>query len=312
MDKINDRIKKYIIKNTVGKIFFSQEKKSYQLVLRQIGQKEKNKIFEEIKKYPEWNNATSFSLNSLYDDVRNTIDLCYKTKNTSLQHLNIDELQIGNIVCLKGEDEEVGFEDLRLMYIGKGEGEYSRFLVLSSGRMAIQPEDILEVYDTTLWGMGHPVSFKVFRKGKRIPSENMVYRTLPINALSIVLPSIVHEVIDSRHDYSYEEYEADKIDQRTDYQFDYTLPSMGLLLREHTNGIGIFADFDNEGKMGSIYTEEKIPVNIGEASFLFSKLDDSTQTITRVVTEEKGLVRIDSDTHKIKLVKKIKAKIWKN
>lgn len=312
MDEITDRIRKYIIKSTIGKIFFSQEKKSYQLVLRQIGQKEKNHIFEEIKKYPEWKNATSFSLNSLYDDVKDTIDLCYKTKSTSLSYLKVNKLQIGNIVCLQGEDTQVGYEKLRLLYLGKERESADRFFVLSSARMALQPEDVLEVYNTTFWGIGHPVAFKVFRKGRRIPSNQLLYRTLPISSISMITPSIVHDVVDSRFDFSYEEYEASNNGRIFDCQLEHTIPAMGLLFREFTNGAGIFVDFDEEGKNGCIYTDESIAVQVRECSFLFNGQLNISNDMAYVVTEDRGCVRVDSDSKEIKIVKTIKAKLWKS
>lgn len=311
MDNITDRIRKYIIKNIVGRIFFSQEKRSYQLVLKTIGQADKEKIFADIVKYPGWRNATKDKISDLYNSVRKEIDICYHTKVTSLQYLNLNDLTKGYIVQIQDKDSKLGIGDMRLMYVGKKQNTNDRFLVLSSSRLAIQAEDILEVYDTAMWGIGHCVSFKVFRTGRRIPSEDLLYLTMPLIYISIQTPSIVHEVIDARSDFSHAEYKARQNDSG-EYSLAYTKPSIALLLHEFVGGKGIFVDFADNGIDGSIYTEGSITMATHEGLSVFCDIKDDFGIENNIKTERPGMIRVDGENNAIKLVERIKVKRWKN
>lgn len=308
MNLISDRIKKFIVKNIVGKIYFSQDKKSYQLAFRQIGRKEKDYIFAEIAKYPEWKNATPDSLGRVYDEVTKTVALCYNTKRNSSQSLNIADLKEGYVVELQGEDGILGKAILRLMYIGKRQDVNVRFFVLSSSRLAIMPEDVLEVYDTSLWGVGHGVTFKVYREGKRIPSDRLVYRTFPLTCLLLETPSIVHEVIDARSDFSYGEYVASHTDDKT-FKLSYLQPSMDLLLSHFADAGHIYADFDADGVEASIYLEDNARLPYPQDAInAFCAMNVASAINGFVSTEKRGKVRIDAETNEIKLVEKITTK----
>lgn len=305
MDNISDRIRKLIIKSMVGKVFFSQEKRSYQLLLRSVGQEEKKRIYSMIRSYPEWRNATAESLNRIYDEVRQAIDICYNTKCCSSQYLDLRDLKIGNIVKIQAKDEKLGLEEFKLMYVGQRHEYYMRFLVLYSSRLAIQPEDIMEVYDTSLWGVGHGVTFKVFRDGKRIPSDMLVYRTFPLTHISIEKPSIVHEVIDARSDFSYEEYEAAHNDNDK-YQLKLSMPSMALLLNKFTKGeYHIYADFMEDGETGSIFLDEQSVMNSTDDILAFCEIKCVKAPKGIASTKERGQIRIDAESNEIKLVRKM-------
>ena len=57
-ENINDRIIKYIIKHIVGKIGYSSETRSFQLLLRQMRTTDRILFREEIRKYDSWQNMT--------------------------------------------------------------------------------------------------------------------------------------------------------------------------------------------------------------------------------------------------------------
>lgn len=246
-ETINDRIRKFIIKNIVGKIGYSSDTRSFQLSLRQLRSDDRQTFRDEMRKYDSWNNMTDTNIGRFIDDVRLSVGLCDKTRKTTFPSLMLDQIAVGNIVSLLEVDERRGESNIRLLYVGKGKTGTFRFFVLSSNRTALQPEDIVEPYGCNVWSIDHSVAFRVFRDGVRIPQgKDRLYLTYPLRHISLETPSIVHEVIDSRNDFTYEEYMARK-PSGDSLKLTFTLPSMAVLMHEYSSMMDFYGDFTDNG-----------------------------------------------------------------
>lgn len=247
-ESINDRIRKFIIKNTVGRITFSADDNTFRIILRQSRSSDKAFFRNEISKYSEWHNAKPENIDKFVEDTRHNATLCNEKRTLPYPNLNLSTLKVGYIVNLFGKDDRLGKSEMNLMFLGRSQQSSNmRFLVLSSSQKAIHEEDILEPYGTELWSTDYPVSFIVYRHNRRIPDDGMLFQTYPIEHISVEAPSLVQEVIDARNDFSYDEYESRNADKLS-----YTRPSMALLLHEFSTQMPYYADFDENGVQGAV------------------------------------------------------------
>ena len=129
-ENINDRIRKYIIKHIVGKIGYSQETRSFQLLLRQMRTTDRILFREEIRKYESWQNMTENNIDKFIDDVRLSVGLCNKTRRTTYPSLMLENIAEGNIISLYEYDARQGESYLRLLYMGKNDAGIQRFFVI--------------------------------------------------------------------------------------------------------------------------------------------------------------------------------------
>lgn len=245
MDDVLENIRSYIIKQIVGRVDFSTERKTFRLSLRQITTTDRDLFIQEIKKYPSYQEKSNQTIEDLINDILKYFELCYQRKKTSLTVLPIKNLQPGNIIILRGKDQRIGQSLLQLLYIGN-----YRFYVLESTQLVLHPRDILEIYNSALWSIDYPIAFKVFRNGKRIPHENLVYNTFGINYISLVSPSIIHRIIDAQNNYSYEEWKEKRNNNDQKHKLDLNHPSINLLLHEYSTKMPIYIDVEEDGVHG--------------------------------------------------------------
>lgn len=245
-ETVNDRIRKFIIKNTVDRVTFSADDCSFRIILRQTQAGDTQFFRDEISKYPEWKDALPANIDKFVEETRRNATLCNEKRSVAYPTLSLDVLHKGYIVNLQGHDEKLGLSRLRIMSLG---GEHNRFFVLSSTRCALHIGDILEPYDTTLWNIGYPVAFIVYRDGKRIPhGVEKLYQTLPLEHISLIMPSIVQDVIDARNDFSYAEMAAEQAEK-----FSIAQSPLSLLMHQFSTLMPYYADFDANGKDGTLY-----------------------------------------------------------
>lgn len=305
-ENINDRIRKYIIKHIVGKIGYSQETQSFQLLLRQMRTADRILFREEIRKYESWQNMTENNIDKFIDDVRLSAGLCNKTRRTTYPSLMLDNIAEGNIISLYEYDDRQGESHLRLLYMGKNDLGIQRFFVISSNRTALHPEDILEPYGSNIWSVDHSAVFRVYRNGERIPQgKDLLYLTYPLRHISLETPSIVHEVIDARNDFTYEEYVANKstVDK---LHLSFTRPSMGLLLHEYSTKMDFYADFIDEGINCKFETNIETQYSVIDRIRYFCDVSESEAKTKHLKTSVPGSLRMDNETMELKLLSKIK------
>lgn len=305
-ENINDRIRKFIIKHTVGKIGYSFDTQSFRLSLRQIRMEDRKLFRGEINKYEAWKTATDNDIDRFVDDVMRSVSLCAEPRNTACLSLFLDDLNVGTIVSLCEKDDRQGEFNLRLLFLGKDVAGARRFFVLSSNRTALAPEDILEPYGTNIWSIDHSVSFCVFRDGVRIPRDkDMVYMTYPLTHISIESPSIIHEVIDARNDFSFEEYTARQNDNRN-FHLSYKCPSMALLMREYSVGMSFYADFEDDGINCFFSTNPNKKYTLDEKMTGVCDCKGNKGECSQLPTIESGRLRMDEETQILMLRKKVK------
>lgn len=118
------------------------------------------------------------------------------TRNVQILHPGSEKS--GTIIHLEGKKDGVGSQSFTLVIL-ETFPEVTLF-VISSDRNGIHPGDILIPYDTSPWGVGHPVRFKVKRNGKPFPDSRRIYVTLDLSLISCERPGMVLETLDERLD----------------------------------------------------------------------------------------------------------------
>lgn len=310
MEDISIRLRKFIVKNLIGKVSFSEEKHAFQLDFSRVTEKERQIFRKEMRKYPRWKNESDGNIDRFCDDAISAVGLSYSTRTVAMPLLSLndnDNLKVGYLVSLQCKDSKRGVARFRIMYLGCCKPHH-RFYVVSSTMLALQPSDILETYDSSLWNVGFPIAFKVFRNGERIPRKrNLLYQTFPVSHITLELPSIVHEIVDARNDFTYEEYIAEKNANKKVLLSTY-VSSMSLLMHEYSENMPLYADFQEDGK------NAEIRVNADFKDFTENILSSFTECLTMkdLIKAESGKVRLDVTTDTIKVVEKIKLPHGKN
>ena len=300
-DSTNERLKKFIIKQIAGNFCYSKEERKFRLSLRDIRESDRVLLRDEIKKYPEWKRQTDVNIENFINETIRLASICYNIRTVNYPTLNIRNVERGHVVVLSAEDDRCGKSELRMMSLGESGNGVIRWFVLESTRLAIHFEDVLETYDTDLWSVGHSVAFKVFRNNKRIPEgEDKVFQTYPLTSITYESPSIIHEIMDARQDYSYDEYVKSQKSNKS-FKLSATRAAMSLLLHEYSEHMPFYLDFDTDGTSSTI--------TVGDDSNL-SKYDrelvcDQKYIEGPISHEKKGKVNILSDTQELVVVQKI-------
>lgn len=294
--------RKFILKQIAGEVVYSKESHSFQLSLRNISSTIREAIFAEGRK---WGMTDSF-IGDFINKVVKEVELTYKPNRQLVQYVDVArDLNAGTELWLEGNESGRGKARLHLLHIGGSSSPgRCRFLVLESTRLALQPEDIVEPADNTLWATGHPVMLSVYRQGRRYPDAVRVYRTYKIENIIKVLPSMVHEVIDSRREFTFMEDKPDKVVALT-----FGRNAMSLLLHEYLRLMPIYVDFNEKGD-GEF---RSAPDAVFPPSEVRDELFDITNDTMRhhpltIFTEKPGLLHLDSDTLRLSLSQKARAK----
>ncbi len=293
----------FILKQIAGEIVFSKERHSFQLSLRSITDSIRKAIYAEGEK---WGMST-VSIDNCITKVRNTVELSHKPKEQSVQNVDISQsLKLGQQLKLYGSEKGRGEAHLHLLYVGVSKlTGYSRFMVLSSSRLALQPEDIVEPANNTLWSVGAPVYLSVYREGKRYPDEERVYRTYQLGCITLIKPSKVHEVIDSREEFTHVESTA----TNNMRNISFGRNPMSLLLHEYSRNLPIYADFNEKG-LGSFKSAMTIFKPSQGRDILFGVSNETHMSHSLYIeTEEAGELYLETKELSIQLKKAAKAKI---
>lgn len=306
----NEILNKFILKQIAGEVLYSEEKHSFQLSLRTISSTIREKIMIEGRK---WGMSVS-QIEDCLNSVVNNVALAYRPKEQCTQSIDVsDALKPGIEVILEGAEKGKGKCRLQLLFLGYSETvKQVRFMVLKSSRLCLLPEDIVEPEGNTIWAIGYPVLLKVYRNKKRYPDSMRVYRTLQIENISMVMPSVVHEVIDSRKEFTYLEHIANLSSGISDYSLSLGRNLMSLLLHEYSCSLPIYADFTEEGRGSFLSNPDVVLAPSNMCDILFGIKSKSQQSSPlSIETQEAGELYYDSEKSQIRLVKPAQAKIKK-
>lgn len=300
-ENVNDRIRKFIIKNTIGRIKFSADDNSFRIILRPTKAGDYEFFRKEISQYDEWKNQTPENIDNFVNITRCNASLCNERRSVTYPTISLNTLKEGFILDLKGKDDRLGDSNLRIMYLGKVDNGSCRFFVLETSRLALHRADVLEPYDTSLWSTGFPICFKVYRNGKRIPEHtDKVYQTFPIENISLITPSIVQEVIDAQSDFSFDEINT--IKSKHSISFEHS--PMGLLMHEFSSKMPFYADFEQDGIVGT-FSNNVDNKDIEKTEFCETK-DGSAPVGNHITQLEPGKLRFNVESNKIDISEKIK------
>ena len=299
--------RKFILKQIAGEVVYSKESHSFQLSLRNISNSIREAIFAEGHKWE----ITDKEIGDFINTVVKEVELTYKPNRQLVQYVDVArDLNAGTEMWLEGNEPGRGKAQLHLLHLGSSSSpDRCRFLVLESTRLGLQPEDIVEPADNTLWATGHPVMLNVYRHGVRYPDAARVYRTYQIENIIKVLPSMVHEVIDSRHEFTFIEYVAEQQDKVVGNSLTFGRNAMSLLLHEYSRLLPIYVDFNEkgDGEFRSVPDAVFPPSEVRDKLFGITNDTMSHHSLT-IFTEKPGQLHLDSDSQRLSMTKRATAK----
>ena len=295
------------MKQIAGEVVYSKESHSFQLSLRNISNSIREAIFAEGHKWE----ITDKEIGDFINTVVKEVELTYKPNRQLVQYVDVArDLTAGTEMWLEGNELGRGKARLHLLHLGSSSSPgHCRFLVLESTRLGLQPEDIVEPADNTLWAVGHSVMLNVYRHGVRYPDAARVYRTYQIENIIKVLPSMVHEVIDSRHEFTFIEYVAEQQDKVVGNSLTFGRNAMSLLLHEYSRLLPIYIDFNEkgDGEFRSVPDAVFPPSKVRDA--LFDVTNDTMRHHSLIIfTEKPGQLHLDSDSQRLSMTKRATAK----
>lgn len=299
--------KRFILKQIAGEVVWSADRHSFLLSLRNNSSTIREAIHAEGRKW----DMSDRAIDDLVNTVINNVELSYKPGEVSVQYVDVaNEMEPGQELRLEGTDWEHGKARLSLMCLGvPASTGLCRFMVLSATRIALQPEDVVEPADNTLWAVGHPVMLSVYRHGQHYPDAVRVYRTYKLDSIIKIVPSVIHEIIDSRCEFTHDEHTARQFGEASGDVMSFGRNAMSLLLHEYSHVLPIYADFDEHGSgtFRSVPSVAFEPSHVRDILFGITNETIKHHTLY-ITTEEPGILYLDTKELKLQLRQAAQAK----
>ena len=245
-------------------------------------------------------------------NVINEIELSYQPVEQSVQFIDVaKDIKPGIQITLGGRDLKRGLARLSVLYLGMSrKNKYPRFMVLDSTRLSLIAEDVLEPADNTLWSTGHPILFKVFRNGERYPNAESVYRSYKIEEIILIRPSVIHEVIDARAEFTFMENSLSQLNDTYNGTITFGKNPMTLFMHNYSSNMPLYANFDDLG-VGKFSSNPDIVFPFTDLrNQLFGIVDDGyKEKNLNIVTTNEGEIYFDIEKNILKPKKAAKGKI---
>lgn len=303
----NEVFTKYVLKQIAGTVVYDSANHTFQLSLRNPTDTILKAIYSEGEKWDMSHQA----VDDFISKVINEIELSYQPIEQSVQYIDVaKDIKPGIQISLSGRDKTRGLAKLDLLYLGASKtNNHPRFLVLGSTRLGLMEDDIVEPAENTLLAIGYPLLFAVFRNGKRYPNTESIYRTFQIETIVAVKPSIIHEVIDARSEFTFLESTISQTYAVQEKSLSFGKNPMTLLLHNYSRKMPIYADFTDNG-IGKFQSNTNIvfqPSNIRNILFGITKEEYKERPLL-IETIENGEIYVDSE-NTIKLKKSARGRL---
>lgn len=240
----SEDFKKFILKQISGDVAFDSKCHTFRISLRPISEPIRKAIYDEGHRY----GFTDGNIDNLLIKVQDETELAYKPAEKTISFIEVSDLNPGERLRLVGSDKVGGKAELELIYLGQSkETRLHRFMVLDASRLILSAEDVVEVVRNEMLSVNYPVQFGVYRQGRRVPDDKLVYRTFKLDSMTKIMPSIVHEIIDNKKEFTFQEKSVRVLDQSPGNRLSFGTNAMSLLLHEFSDTFPIYADFDDKG-----------------------------------------------------------------
>jgi len=299
---------KFILKQIAGTVAYNPVDHTFHLTLRNLS----NTILEAIySEGAKWGMSTQ-AVDDYYAKVINEIELSSQPIEQSVHFIDVaKDIKPGIQIRLEGNDLTRGAARLNVLYLGMSrKNNYPRFMVLSSTRLSLIAEDVLEPADNTLWSTGHAILFKVFRNGERYPNPESVYRSFRIEEIVLTKPSVIHEVIDAREDFTFVENSLSQLNDIYNGTITFGGNPMTLFMHNYSSCMPLYANFDDVG-VGKFSSNPNIVFPFSDIrNQLFEIVDDGYKKKNlNIVTTNEGEIYFDIENNVLKPKKAAKGNI---
>lgn len=299
---------KFILKQIAGTVAYNPVSHTFHLTLRNLSNTILGAIYSEGAKWDMSNEA----VDDYIANVINEIELSYQPVEQSVQFIDVaKDIKPGIQITLGGRDLKRGLARLSVLYLGMSrKNKYPRFMVLDSTRLSLIAEDVLEPADNTLWSTGHPILFKVFRNGERYPNAESVYRSYKIEEIILIRPSVIHEVIDARAEFTFMENSLSQLNDTYNGTITFGKNPMTLFMHNYSSSMPLYANFDDLG-VGKFSSNPDIVFPFTDLrNQLFGIVDDGyKEKNLNIVTTNEGEIYFDIEKNILKPKKAAKGKI---
>lgn len=289
----NKTFVKFILKQVVGDVEFSLDNKSFSISLRSLSESIRKKIFEEGKNW----GLTDKSIDNLINDINNKIDTYRNPIEENLYNVDVNEqIPIGGIIKMTFKNVVFGTSFLELMRINSPkENRESCFLLLKTNLLSLHINDILHTTGSTSWAINHRALFRIMRNMKQYPDNQTVFATGIIENITLLHPSFLYEVIDSKSNFTFKEEKALYNTRKISEKLSFGKNPMTLLLHKYNRNSPIYADFNDKG-YARFYSNENYvfpPSEVRDALFA-TRSDDKTRNL-KIITKKKGELVLNNE-----------------
>lgn len=283
--------RKFILKQIAGEVNYSEVDHRFRVCVRPVTASTRSTIITEGAR---WGLSESFADNYL-NQVLSNISTLFAPHERSLQDIDLNDLKQGDMILLSGTDKE-GREMIKLMYLGRtSKTNNHRMMVLSSTRLSLHQDDIVEPYNNTIIVTNTRIKFIVYRNARRIPDDNQIYLTCTLDNIIRIIPSEIHEVIDAQENFTFNEYQAKNESIESKDVLSLGRNAMSLLLHNFSSKMTAYADFIDEETAYFSSNEILIYKPSELRNILFGVPDEFKQCDCKINTLEKGTIYKDSE-----------------
>lgn len=292
---------KFILRHIVRDIEFSLANSSFSISLRTLSESARKSIYEEGRSW----GLTDKTIENLINETNNKIDLYRNPTEEVIHNVDVNKaIPQGGLIQISYTDNVLGKSILKIMRIDSPEANrVAKFILLQTNILSLHPNDILDVYGSTSWDLNHRVLFRITRNGELYPDAQSVFSTGKLENITLLRPSLLYEVIDSRLNFTYKEDLAINSINKVANNLSFGKNPMSLLLHQHVNFAPLYADFDDNGSATFNSNGEHIFPPSQIRDILFSVDSDNKSRKLKIITKKKGEFVFNKKERRLMMVK---------
>lgn len=299
-----DDLRRFVIKQLAGDIVFSESKRGFELSLKTVTATLRSNVVAEAAKWGFNESQADALINKVLFEMQGINMPNYK----DMQYVDLlRHLRLGDELLMRGSDPESGMATMRLLFVGTMDDASLGFLCLESSRGFILPGDVVSPADDTLWSVGFPIRLRIMRQGSPYPSSDLIYRSYRLSELSLRIPSVIHQTIDSKRDFSFQEHSVLAL---TGVSLSWCRNPMSILLHDYSSLFPVYADFDEDG-VGVYSSNPDVVMDSGKARNAIFGIDGKKNELLplKISTTVPGKVVIDKKNNRLAVLESAKSKV---
>lgn len=199
-----EQLVKFIIKSIVSDVEYDVNSDKFTINRIDISEELINDIIAEGAKYGLNADETRELITIVSSDIKIAPSIHRSYSNTETT-----DIKTGNHLKLVFNQNNIGPVYIEIICIETG-----RFFVINSNVPGLKFQDEL-VSINRIWNISYDVDFIIYRNGKNYPDKQSALRLNKLQSIEYFLPSVIHEILDSKKEFTKEELEEESIVSNT-------------------------------------------------------------------------------------------------